>query len=86
MKTSNVTLTFDADKLEALAFHLEQTGGTVEGEMELAIQKLYEKHVPASVRAFIERDSSKIPPKRSKRPAKPVPDLRTPISPTVKES
>lgn len=75
MKETTITTAFDAGKLDALAFHLEKNGATVEKELQALLQKLYEKTVPANVRAFVERDS-KGPEQPARRKPKPVPDLK----------
>lgn len=54
MKTANITIEFDAVKLNALQFHLAKSNVSLEGELQKSIQKLYEKNIPANVREYVE--------------------------------
>ena len=49
----NVEIKFDREKYHALKMSMEQKGTTVEAELAQAAEGLYQKHVPASVKAFI---------------------------------
>ena len=44
---------FDGDKMRALKMYTEQKGVSLEEELVQAAEGLYQKHVPASVKAFI---------------------------------
>ena len=79
MKQANLTVMFDAAKLDALTFHLGKSGMNAETELQNQLQKLYEKHVPANVRAYVDHmggneDKPEPPPRRTQKekPAAPV--------------
>ena len=48
-----VEFRFDSDKMRALKMYMEQKGVSLEEELVQAAEGLYQKHVPASVKAFI---------------------------------
>ena len=48
-----VEFRFDSDKMRALKMYTEQKGVSLEEELVQAAEGLYQKHVPASVKAFI---------------------------------
>ena len=48
-----VTFTYDSEKYRALKMCAEQKGTTIEAELVQAADALYQKNVPASVKAFI---------------------------------
>ena len=52
-----VMFSFDSDKMKALKMYTEQKGISIEDELEQAAEGLYQKHVPASVKAFIANKS-----------------------------
>jgi len=54
MKKSNLTITFDSEKLAAVKMYLGQKGVAVEDELHKALEGLYSKQVPANVREFLE--------------------------------
>lgn len=58
MKKTNVQISFEAEKLRAI--HQYMTDETeLQAELDTLLQTLYEKHVPAPVREYIEsRDKS----------------------------
>ena len=70
MKKTNVTISFDEEKLTALRLYMEQKDLQLEDELTKAMEGFYGKHVPANVREFIEM--------RSGEPADPVPRARRP--------
>ena len=70
MKKTNVTISFDEDKLTALRLYMEQKDLQLEDELTKAMEGFYGKHVPANVREFIEM--------RSGEPADPAPRARRP--------
>ena len=53
----NISLEFPAEKLEALTHFLKKKDTSVEAELSYALARLYERHVPPTVREFLE-DSS----------------------------
>ena len=78
MKTTTIHVTFDEEKLSALNLYLGLKNLTVEGELQAALNQLYQRHVPSQVQNFISRrgDGSPEPviptPKRAKpSPAQP---------------
>ena len=52
MKLSTVQFQYDTEKLNILRQYTEEAG--LQTVMEAELQKLYEKHVPAGVQAYIE--------------------------------
>ena len=54
MKKTNVTISFDEEKLTALRLYMEQKDLQLEDELTKAMEGFYGKHVPANVREFIE--------------------------------
>lgn len=54
MKKTSMQISFDSEKLGALRQYMFKKEVTIEPELEEVIQKLYEKHVPALVREYIE--------------------------------
>ncbi len=54
MKKESVSVTVDAEKLRALNYYLGKRGVNLERELVDAINKLYEKCVPAPTREYIE--------------------------------
>ncbi|MCI8922259.1 MAG: hypothetical protein HFE88_10455 [Acutalibacter sp.] len=49
-----ITISVPDDQAEALACFLYKKDTTIEQEMEYAMTRLYEKHVPPTVRDFLE--------------------------------
>ena len=54
MKSASITISYDEEKLEAARLYMEQKKLNVERELENALEGMYQKHVPANVREFIE--------------------------------
>lgn len=71
MKQTNISVSFDDEKLRALNKYLKKKELTVEDELASALLHLYEKHVPAAVREYIDEDDVAVPakPKRAAKPA-----------------
>ncbi len=59
MKKAILELTFDSQMKRALRKYMKEKGTDPETEMASYLEKLYNKHVPAAVREFIE-DECKI--------------------------
>ena len=62
-----ITISVPDDQAEALACFLYKKDTTIEQEMEYALMRLYEKHVPPTVRDFLETKAqleSQQPPSR----------------------
>ena len=62
----NISVSYDEEKLSALKMYLEQKGQTVEGELEKALETLYNKNVPSGVREYLQlkAEPSKVKSKR----------------------
>ncbi|MDI6813949.1 MAG: DUF6103 family protein [Desulfitobacteriaceae bacterium] len=73
MKKATVQISFEAEKLRAIHKYMKDET-ELQAELDTLLQTLYEKHVPAPVREYIEgRDNSVMDaPKRSTRPADPA--------------
>ena len=56
MKQINISVSFDDEKLRALNKYLKKKELTAEDELAAALLHLYEKHVPAAVREYIDED------------------------------
>lgn len=70
MGENNITINFDAAKLDALEFTLRKQRSSVQRRMAEMLQQLYEAEVPEAVREYV--DSKIAPAARPKRPAKAV--------------
>ena len=68
MEETNITINFDAAKLDALEFALRKQRSSVQRRMAEMLQQLYEAEVPEAVREYV--DSKAVPGARPKRPAK----------------
>ena len=53
MKQANIQITFEEEKLRALRRYIAKRNSTLEGELQKAAQRLYEKVVPAAVQEYI---------------------------------
>lgn len=74
MKNATLTVTFNAEKLDALEFHMSRKDTDLQEELNDTVQKLYEKYVPQATREYIDdkvsRDAAgKDRPRRPVRPA-----------------
>ena len=81
MKQINISVSFDDEKLRALNKYLKKKGLTAEDELSAALLHLYEKHVPAAVREYIDEDDAVVPakPKRAVKPAAPKKTVEDPV-------
>lgn len=70
MGETNITINFDAAKMDALEFALRKQRSSVQRRMAEMLQQLYESEVPEAVREYV--DSKIAPAARPKRPAKAV--------------
>ena len=68
MESKNITIGFDAAKLDALEFVLRKQRSSVKRRMEEVLQQLYESEVPEAVREYVDIKSA--PAARPRRPAK----------------
>ena len=64
MKKTNLQVSFDADKLNALQFYMTKREVNVEDELQAHLDKLYKKTVPAQVREYVESQSESEAPKQ----------------------
>lgn len=53
MKKTAVSIQFDEEKLSAVKLYMSKKGSELDAELATQLEKLYEKHVPSSVRDFI---------------------------------
>ena len=72
MRTTNVQVAYDEEKLDALKVFLEEKERTLDGELTVMMDALYERIVPQKVQLFIEKknrtDSGKQKPKSECKP------------------
>lgn len=68
MGEANITINFDAAKLDALEFALHKQRSSVQRRMAEMLQQLYESEVPEAVREYM--DSKAMPAARPKRSTK----------------
>jgi hypothetical protein len=76
MKKATIQISYDAEKLGAIRQYMAKKDTEFQSELEDFMQKLYEKHVPAPVRDYIESREPDEPetagrPSRSAAPARP---------------
>lgn len=67
MEETNITINFDAAKLDALEFALRKQRSSVQRRMAELLQQLYESEVPEAVREYVD---SKAVPSHPRRPAR----------------
>ena len=74
MEKTELTLSLDSEKMDALVYYLKKENATVQAKMEDALRQLYESAVPEAVREFLDAKSAPPPkPKRPSRPSQPKP-------------
>lgn len=71
MEKSEITLSFDSEKMEALVFYLKKENTTVQSRMDEALRQLYEKAVPEPLREYLDAKSAPQRPKRPPRSSQP---------------
>ncbi|WP_294852382.1 DUF6103 family protein [uncultured Oscillibacter sp.] len=71
MKSIDITVSFDDEKLTALSYYLSKEKNTPQKELQNCIVQLYEKHVPADTREYIESRMSSPSHEKVRRPARP---------------
>ena len=54
MEETNITINFDAAKLDALEFALRKQRSSVQRRMAEMLQQLYEAEVPEAVREYVD--------------------------------
>ena len=53
MKKTTIHISYEEEKLAALNMYLAQKNMSVEAELQAALNALYQRHVPASVREYV---------------------------------
>ncbi len=71
MEKTEITLTFDSERLQALTIYLKQENSNVQKRMEDALRQLYEEKVPEPVREYLDARTAPQRPKRPPRPSQP---------------
>ncbi|MDD4493565.1 MAG: DUF6103 family protein [Eubacteriales bacterium] len=62
MKNSNVSVSFEDEKLTAVRRYMQKKNANLEEELTAQLEKLYQKYVPAGVQEYIaERDADDTP-------------------------
>jgi hypothetical protein len=57
----------ESQKLSATKRYMEKKDVSIEQELGEALQKLYEKHVPAAVREYIDETTDSMPASKAKK-------------------
>ncbi len=75
MKNTTVQITYPTEKLEAIKQYIGRKEIDMAAELQEALSRLYDKHVPRDVREFLEaREAAQVDkpqrPRRSDRPAR----------------
>ena len=68
MEKSEITLSFDSERMRALTIYLKMENASVQEKMDEAMRQLYESTVPEPVREYLDIVSA--PPARPKRPSR----------------
>ena len=84
MEKSEITISFDCERLEAREFDLGKEHSSVQKRMEAALRQLYEQAVPEPVREFLDRKAAPVRPKRPTRPSQPKQEPR-PVAPLAQK-
>ena len=71
MEKTDITLSLDSEKMDALAYYLKKESATAQSKMDEALRQLYESAVPEAVREFLDAKSAPPKPKRPPRPSQP---------------
>ena len=58
MRQDTFSINMDAEKLRATKKYMEKKELSIEQELADALRKLYEKHVPATVRDYIDETAN----------------------------
>lgn len=72
MERETLSVSFPAEKLEALRFYMGEKGLTVEGELHDYMDQIYEKQVPTATRRYLDRNDA--PAQATVPPAEQEPD------------
>ncbi len=79
MEKSEITLSFDSEKMTALSVYLQKENSTVQKKMDEALRQLYESAVPEAVREYLDARSAPARPKRPPRPNRARTDKPKPV-------
>lgn len=60
MKKESITLSMEAQKLQATRRYMDKKDVSIEQALTDTLQKLYEKHVPAAVREYIDGNTADV--------------------------
>lgn len=71
MEKTEITLSLDSEKMDALAYYLKKENAIAQSKMDEALRQLYEQTVPEAVREFLDAKSAPAKPKRPPRPSQP---------------
>lgn len=62
MKSTNISISFEDEKLNAVRRYMKKKDANLEEELTAQLSKLYSKYVPAGVQEYIsERDAEDAP-------------------------
>lgn len=79
MEKNEIMLSFDSEKMRALAFYLAKENTTVQKKMDEALRRLYEETVPEPLREYLDaKPASAARPRRPVRPSQSKPAPATP--------
>lgn len=67
MKKDTISLSMEAQKLGATKRYMEKKDASIEQELGEALQKLYEKYVPAAVREYIDETADSMATPKAKK-------------------
>lgn len=84
MEKFEITISFDAEKIDALKFYLKKEESTVQKKMDEAMRQLYEQSVPEAVREYLDAKNTP-PPKRPPRPSQPKSAAPKPAADSTKQ-
>ncbi len=68
MKNTTLTMSFNADRLDALTYHMGKKEADLQEELKDYLQKLYEKYVPQATREYLDDRITREENARSPRP------------------
>lgn len=69
MEKTELTVSIEPERLDALNYYLARDGSSAQRELERMLAELYETKVPQETRGYID---SKLTPPRPKRPPRPA--------------
>ena len=77
MKNTTLTLTFNTERLDALAYHMGKKEADLKEELSDYLQKMYEKYVPQTTREYLDDKIAREAREKEARPKRPRPEART---------